>query len=299
MSRGSAKVGRKSVALWLAPLVLLGCAEEPLHPPAGAPVTSLGQIRGAWDIARLDGYQPMRLKGGVRRAYLDISGDSIGYSLGCAFSGSAARIDASATLQGLSGLPASRSTNCDPSAEARENQLSDFMSTRPRVQWGPNSSLRLSNGRSELLLERPPHRRLAHLPSPTELSGRWNAVSAIESDNGVGFSAVPFPQPSPVEITPASLTFAGCGGVRFTFTLRSKGQLDGVQTEGQPRCLDSAGATLVAVMTNDPLVERDAMGLALTAGSWIVVLERQAPVRQPPSTLAPAAAQADQAPPAR
>lgn len=286
----------------LAPLLLLGCADQPAHPPVGTPVTSLERIRGAWDIARIDDYEPLRLHGGVRRAYVDIAPDSIGYSIGCNYSGSPARIDASGTLHDLSGSPGNRSTTlsgCEPSTDAREGLLFGFFSTRPRVHWGPESSLRLSNGRTEVRLERPARRRLAHLLSPAELTGRWNAVTAVESDNGVGYSAVGFPQPSPVEITPTSLAFAGCGGISFTFRLSPSGQMDGVETEGEPRCQDSAGATLLAVMNNDPLVERDATGLALTGGRLIVTLERQAPVRPPSSTPAPAAAGGDQALPAR
>lgn len=294
MSRGSA-----DPRLWLAPLLLLGCAEEPAHPPPGTPVTSLGQIGGAWDIARIDGFEPVRLHGGVRRAFVDVGSDSLGYAIECNYSGNPARIDASGILHDLTDPPGSRASTlrrCDPATERREGTLMNFFATRPKVTWGPNSSLRLSNGRTELLLERPPHRRLAHLPTPAELTGRWNATQAVESDNGVGFSGVGFPQPSPVELTPTGLAFAGCGGVRYTFRLTPRGELANVETQGEPRCQDSAGATLHAVMTNDPLIERDARGLALTAGNLIVTLERDKSVRPPTATPAPATSGA--APPA-
>jgi hypothetical protein len=137
------------------------------------------------------------------------------------------------------------------------------------------------NGTTELLLERPELRRLAHLVAPQDLTGRWVPLMAAARNPKTGSTAESFEQTLRVVMGPRELRYTGCGGVRFTFRHTRDGRLADVAEQGRAACGDDfASATLLKIMRSRPLVERDATGLALTAGDMAVNLQPEAELRR-------------------
>lgn len=286
----------------IAVLMATGYSSEPPPPGrAGKPVTSLDEIAGSWDIARFERYTPTRLHGGIRRAFVEVGQKGLSYNIECNYSGNPAHIDSSGTLHDDGGeLRTSTAMLCEPLKDRREGALFGFFGSKPTVRWMENGRLQMSNGRTELILERPVQRRLANLVPPRELAGRWVPQMATQLHEGNGYSGSGFQQPALVVITPDSLSYSGCGGARFTFRYTQDGRMADVVEQGRAECgSDSPSATLLKIVRDNPLVERDASGLALAAGDLVVNLESEAEVRRRSAPVTPPSGgpQAEAAPP--
>ena len=252
----------------VAALAAAACSDR--QPPLGKserPVTSLGEIAGSWDIARFGGYTPTRLHEGVRRAYVHVGPDRLSYVIECNYSGNRAHIDAAGTLHDDEGGRTQTLMGCGAERSARDRAFFSFFAAKPKVSWAGPKRVRMADGETELLLERPELRRLAHLLPARRLAGRWVPQTAAAANPKTGSSGESFRQPSLVVIDGESLSYSGCGGARFSFRYSSDGRMTDVREQGRAECGDDiASATLLRIIRSNPLVERDSTGLALTAG---------------------------------
>lgn len=269
-------------------LALLAANCAPAAPPParaeGRVVTSLSEIAGPWDIASFAGYTPVRLHEGTRRAFVDVDGSRLSYAIECNYSGNAAEIDAAGILHDRSedGMRISTAMGCGPVGEAREGAFFGFFGSNPRVQWLSGGRVRLFNGRTELILERPEARRLANLPSHAQMTGRWVPQMALRLMEGNGHQGWGFQEPAVLAIAPGTIAYSGCGGVSFTYRFTADARIDTSGETGTAQCdRDSQSSALLRVLRGDPLVERIAGGgIALTAGDEVITLRSEAELRR-------------------
>lgn len=260
------------------PLAAIACSGGTAPPAAQpGPVTSLREIEGEWDIARFDGYVPTRLHDGIRRAFVDVRGDGLNYVIECNYSGNRARIDAGGTLHKVGTEPQIQTLmGCGPERQARDAAFFSLFATRPKVVRVAEGRLRLSDGRRELILERPALRRLANVPPLVEITGRWVPQSATRLSPAGGYTGWGFQNPGVLTIGTDRMRWSGCGGRSYTFVYSGQGQL--AVTQAPPgRCgSDEPGSAMLAVLMAGPLVERTASGgIALTWGNEVISLTRE------------------------
>jgi heat shock protein HslJ len=285
----------------VAALLAAACSgQQPPDEKGQQRVTSLQEIAGPWDIASFDGYEPMRLHEGVPRARVHVDNDRLSYVIECNYSGNRAALDETGTLHDHEGGRTQTLMGCAEEQSARDRAFFSFFASKPKVSWAGAKRVRISNGKTELLLERPELRRLAHLLPVDRLAGRWVPQMAMATNPDTGSTGESFRQPSLVVLGPSSLSYSGCGGVRFTFRYTGDGRMADVREQGRAECADDfASATLLRIMRSQPLVERDATGVSLTAGDLAVNLMSEAEVRRrsAPHSLPQSAAPAGAEPP--
>jgi hypothetical protein len=265
----------------VAALGVVACSDQPAPAEkSGKMVTSLAEIAGPWDIASFGGYVPTRLHEGIPRARVHVHNDRLSYAIECNHSGNRAGLDRTGTLHDFEGGRTKTLMGCSEEQSARDHAFFWFFASKPKVSWAGAKRVRMSNGKTELLLERPELRRLAHLLPLDRLAGRWVPQMATATNPKNGSSGESFQQPSIVVLRANSLSYSGCGGARFTFRYTGDGRMSDVREQGRAECGDDfASATLLRIMRSQPLVERDATGLALTAGDLAVNLTSEAEVR--------------------
>jgi heat shock protein HslJ len=247
----------------------------PPREPVGA-VTSLREIAGAWDIASFDGYVPMRLHEGIRRAYVDIGPRGLSYTIECNYSGNPAHVDGTGILHDESGgSRMSTQMACGPEMDAREGAFYAFFASKPKVSRIGGGRIAMSNGRTTLILEKPEARRLANIPSLRELEGSWVPRMATRVLEGNGHEGWGFQEPRMLIIAQGTLRYSGCGGVAFSFRYTPDARMETTGESGKADCgTETPGAMLLRVLRNDPLVERTAGGgIALTAGNEVISLQ--------------------------
>lgn len=277
-------------------MALCGCSADNRSVATGDPgqvVTSLHEIRGPWDIASFDGYEPMRLHGGVRRAFVDVRRDGLSYSIECNYSGNPARIDDVGTLHNESKEGQFTTLmSCESAMARREDKFYGFFTSKPKVTWTKDGGLRLFNGQTELLLERPEVRRLANVPPLREVQGRWVPQMATRIERG-GHSGWGFQGTSVLTIAGDSIRYDGCGGASFTFSYTKSGRMADVAEHGRADCgSNTPAAALLRVLRGNPLVERSTgSSIALTSGDYVISLQSEAELLRaehyPPPPLPP------------
>lgn len=275
----------KRFTLPLAILAVAACSGGAAAPPreAGRAVTSLREIAGPWDIARFDGYAPTRLHEGLRRAYVDVGPGRLSYVIECNISGNPARVDASGTLHKVGDEPVIQTlVGCGPEREARDAALFRFLTSRPKAAWVEEARLRLFDGRTELILERPEMRRLANVPPLREIAGRWVPQMATRLLDGNGYQGWGFQRPHLLTITENRVSYPGCGGAAFAFRYKREGRMTTSEARGVGDCgLNEPGTMLLRVLRGGPLVERIAGGgIALTSGDEVISLRSEEEVRR-------------------
>jgi hypothetical protein len=282
-------------------LLLAGCGDRAPPPPGeeGRPVTSLAEIRGPWDIERFGAYVPTRLHGGLRRAFVDVDSDRLSYAIECNYSGNPAAIEGDGVLvnRNETGLSTATAMGCGPKGEKREGAFFGFFSTRPTVIWAEGGRIRLFNGRTELILQRPEARRLAFAPIQSELTGRWVPQGAMRVKEGNGHEGWGFQARQTLTLTADTISYTGCTGAALTYRLTADARLDTLSESGTPQCdQDSASSILLRILRADPQVEKSGEdGLALTADNHVIFLMSEEAVRRsdalpqgpPPGTSPP------------
>jgi hypothetical protein len=85
---------------------------------------------------------------------------------------------------------------CRAEQSERDEAFFSFFGSKPKVIWAGLKRVRMWNGRTELMLERPELRRLARLVAPEDLSGRWVPQMATATNPKTGSTGESFVQPS-------------------------------------------------------------------------------------------------------
>ena len=171
-----------------------GCSPAPdgAQPPAaGRAPPDARAVQGRWDIASFEGYQPkQRMSGTVRAAYADFGPAGVGLRIECNYSGVAGTVRDGRFVAKPDQETVSTAMGCGPEREARESRLFDFFGRSPRIEPSGPDSLRLTADGRELRLERPARRRLAFVPPPGELQGRWRLLELTRYQPGGGYSGI-------------------------------------------------------------------------------------------------------------
>ena len=165
-----------------------GIAAPPVTNPT--PVASSSEILGQWDIVSFDGYEPSRLEGSKRAAFVDFGSDGVGLRIECNYSGASGRVvDGRFVAKPHDGVQTAM--GCGPEREARDAALFAFFRRgNPDVEHLSDGRLLLTSGDRQLQLERPAKRRLAFLPSPQELLGEWRIVEITQYHEAGGYSGI-------------------------------------------------------------------------------------------------------------
>ena len=266
-------------------LAIAACGDP--TPPPGEPgtlVTSLSEIAGPWDIARFGDYEPSRLDGsGIRRAYVNVGRKGLAYTIECNYSGNPAHIDRHGVLhdETKDGSRFTTLASCGPEGDAREGAFYGFFSSRPKVSWLSGGRLRLANGRTVLILERPETRRLANVPTVAELTRPWVPQMATRVDKNGGYSGSGFRQPGLLRIERGRLSYSNCGGITVGFELTKEGRMLTSSDLDEASCgTDSGDRMLLRILNKDPFLERTAGGgIALTAGKDVISLQTEEEAR--------------------
>lgn len=277
-----------------------GCLQSSPPPPQepGRVVTSLREIAGSWDIESFEGYRPMRLHEGIRRAFVEISSEHLSYAIECNYSGNPASIDSTGILHDRGdGGRVQTLAGCGDK-EAREGAFFFFFSRQPKVTWIERGRIRMSSGGVELILERPEARRLAHVPAAQELTGRWIPQSATQLVGTGGHSGWGFQQPGAVTIDAGELHYPDCRAT-FRFRYSADGRMETESEQAPPNCsTNSPGSMLLRVMHGRPLVERIAGGgIALSSGKEVITLRSEQELRRLLANPPPPPPPAHQIPP--
>ena len=264
--------------------MLVACSRNVETSPGktGRVVTTLSEIAGPWDIASFNGYSPVRLHEGIRRAYVDVGATGLSYVIGCNYSGNRARIDDSGILHKVDQQPQTL-IECGPEGDARDAAFFGFFASRPKVTWTEGGRLRLFAGRTELILERPEMRRLANIPRLAEMVGSWTPQEALHLLNGNGYGGRSFQGAYPLTITRNTITYPGCGGASFRFDYTRDARMRISEARAKDECwFNDPDTVLLRVLRSGPLVERDAGGgLALTAGDDVITLKADHQISAP------------------
>lgn len=105
-----------------------------------------------------------------------------------------------------------------------------------------------------MILERPEQRRLAFMPSRSELQGRWWSQGVVRVDDSGGHEGWGFDPDQPLEIAGDRVRWAGCGGVTFRFRYLPGGRIETLDQRGAPDCgSDSQASFLLGVLNGNPL----------------------------------------------
>lgn len=186
------------------PGLILGfaaCAPPPLvipstrSGPAAIPVRSSSQIAGRWDVVSFEGYQPAHMQGASPAAFASFRDNGVSLRIECNDSSLSGEVR-DGRFVARPGLRTQTEIGCGPEREERDRRYFGFFDRSPTIERLGNGRLRLTAGRSVLVLERPEQRRLAHVPKRDELNGRWRMEELTRygpqgGESGIGLSDVP------------------------------------------------------------------------------------------------------------
>ena len=266
----------------------------PSEAAENAPVTSLAAIEGRWEIARFGGFEPSwRTDIAWRKAYVHVGDDHLSYAIGCNHSGSRVRLDRSGRLDHLGDSPPTL-MGCPVDAAVDDGTFFSFFRTGPTVTWNGADRLRLSNGRVDLILERPELRRRANAARIEEISGRWVPVY-FEDYSGSGMSGFSMEEPrGVVTLTPTRIAWSLCpeASVAIVYSdlrLQRRSEPGGSCRLGERPGHDGA-TQLMRLMRSNPKVDRTGENsIVLFTDIETVHLESERSVlNRPPEVAAPA-----------
>ena len=196
--------------------------------PSAAPAPSADELAGRWDVVSFEGYQPASRHG----AFANFWAHGVSVRLDC----NRSRIPGIVRDGRFVTQPGPRMATemgCGAELEARDTRYFSFFDRSPAIERFANGRLRLVAGDSILILERPDQRRLAFLPAPGELNGRWRMESLTrygpeDGESGIGLSDVP----GRILIDGNRLSYDRCPQYALTFTYGADGRLR--KTDGAP-----------------------------------------------------------------
>jgi hypothetical protein len=146
-------------------------------------------------------------------------------------------------------------------SEIGDRDFYAFFATKPVVSWLGEGRVRVANGRTELILERPELRRRADPPKPREIQGRW-VPQFVDIFKGSGMSGFTMEEPrGVVTISANAIRWSGCPeaavAVIYSADLRLERRSgpSGNCKLGEGPGQDGA-ARLMRIMRSSPSVER-------------------------------------------
>ena len=208
-------------------LLLAACGTTPPNSaeqrrePATVSGLSQADVSGRWDVLSFEGYRPASRHG----AFANFWVHGVSVQLEC----NRSRIPGIVRDGRFVTQPGPRMATergCGPELEERDARYFSFFDRTPTIERVTNSRIRLVAGNSILILERPEQRRLAFLPAPGELSGRWRMESLTrygpeDGESGIGLSDVP----GRILIEGNRLSYHRCPQFALTFTYGADGRL--------------------------------------------------------------------------
>jgi len=115
---------------------------------------------------------------------------------------------------------------CGKEREARDARYFAFFERSPAIELRNNGQLRLTAEGTELILERPAVRRLAYLPRPAELQGKWRLLEVTRYFPQGGYSGIGLSEtPGRIVVTNDSIGYDRCPRYALRFALTSDGRL--------------------------------------------------------------------------
>jgi hypothetical protein len=244
----------KHLALTKIALVVAACVSVAHCAPSASPtaptqeaVAAMSDIEGQWDIVSFNGYRPRRLDSdGGRHAFVDFTGDRVGFAIECNYSGiETARIENSRLVR-VAGDDMQTEMGCGPEREQRDRDFFAFLRNGPTIARRGADELVLERGDVVLELQRASVRQRENaVTSLAELDGAWNTAIIYQTvEPGHGRNVLAFSAPPGT----AALTFAN-GAVRMTFdceTAQTQVQLNspGALTAAAPQRTTTGRCTL-------------------------------------------------------
>lgn len=270
-------------------------ADSTSDPSRSGPITDGSAIAGLWDVASFGGYEPaFRLIEGNHAAFADFYDGGVRLRMECNYSGEAGELEDGRFASANPDDPSFTTTSMacgDDGAMERERAFFIFFRQHPTVEWQGSDRLRLVADGTELILDRPERRRLAHVPPPGELQGKWRMVGLTRYLPHGGYSGGGLHEvPGRIAISGDRLEYTRCPQFALDFALED-GRLvkrGGRQTPGdaaqcaelqdgyephpdQPRLWD-----VMRVLHGNPAVERSGEGtITLSTDEFAVTITQQ------------------------
>ncbi|MXO95904.1 hypothetical protein GRI34_05640 [Erythrobacter aquimaris] len=265
-----------SISAFLSATCLAGCSDAPpseselttseAAAPAleiGAPVTSLGAIKGFWLVERFEEFSPDWREGvGWRSAYVQVNADGLAYSVGCNHSSNPATLGEDGILREAGdGSRIQTLMGCPAEWEGRDGRFFGFFGTNPTVNRVGESRLLLKSGATELVLVEPEAWRLANIPDRDFVTGKWVPQMASTYDGwghsgfGIGENA------GVVTIAAGNIEWSECPGTSIEIEWTADGRLrnrDGAKTrcDALARNTDNGRSLVMGVLSDSPAVIR-------------------------------------------
>lgn len=258
----------------------------------GAPVANSAAIEGQWDIASFRGYAPRRLSGTRRAAFADFGSAEVVLQIECNASGVMGAVRGGRFVS-RPGDRIQTLVGCGPEREARDAALFGFFDRNPVVEQLPDGRLRLTAGSDTLVLERPPARRLAFLPSPQQLLGEWRLLEITRYQKGGGTAGIGLSElPGRIEFDGISARYSLCPQFALRYRYAPEGRLEklsGAAVPNEPRGCGTLEAEpfgrdmprpwdVIRTLHANPLVELvDEQTILLSTERFGVLLTKRSP----------------------
>lgn len=228
------RASRRTLAIAACALLGLAGCSSPAPSGDAVDIASLDDISGDWDIVSFDGYIPQTINADAeRRAFVNISGNRLGYALECNFSGMGAQINEDSRLVALDdgSLNATTAMLCDEDTDRREEAFFSLFTDEPKVERLPNGDVLVSSLDHDLVLRRTEEMRQARLAQTIEaVQGKRKAdiiyYSEREGSNRNLLAPINL-DGARLDIDGNALTFAyGCTTMTATASISAPGALD-------------------------------------------------------------------------
>jgi hypothetical protein len=193
--------------------------------PAGTTAMSMTDVLGQWDVVSFEGHTPARKSGSTRVAFADFDERGVRLRIECNHSG----VNGSGQGGRFVAVPGHRAQTemgCGKEREQRDSRYFAFFLQSPRIERLGPARLRLSAGKSILILERPAQRRLAFVPEKSTIQGTWRMNELTRFEPGGGFTGTGLSDvPGSIVIKGNRLSYDRCSRYDLSFDYAADGRL--------------------------------------------------------------------------
>ena len=185
------------------------------------PVQSSSEITGRWDVVSFEGYEPAYRLG----AFANFSETGVRLRIECNYSNVPGVVH-EGRFVAQPGPRMQTEMGCGPEREERDTHYFAFFDRSPTMERLANGRLRLVAADSVLVLERPEKRRLAFLPDPAELDGKWRMESLTRYGQQGGYAGIGLSDvPGRILIEGNRLSYDQCPQYALTFVYGADGRV--------------------------------------------------------------------------